>query len=310
MTVPNSNFSQLSSITRRYFLPKLHDNIFLGNPLLARSEKKGWRKLIDGGTEVLIPLEYAVNGASDWYSGADTLNIADSDNFTAAQLAWKQLYAPIAVTRRDELMNMGAAQVVDYVKSKVKNAEKTLRQQLSEGLYSAGSDADEIVGLRTWIATANSPGGISQSTNSWWQGKVDSSTTTFSISAAQTMFNSASEDNEQPSVLVGTKAIYNSYYALLQPQQRFQDSDAAKGGFTSLMFNGVPFLADSNCPTSHLFGLNENCLHLVVHREENMRMTDFEEPTNQNVKIAKVYWMGVFGSSNNRYHFKFSALTA
>ncbi len=84
MVAPNTNFSQVTSITRRYFLPKLYDNIFLGNPLLARSEKKGWRKLIDGGDKVIIPLEYAIGSNSDWYSGADTLNVADVDNFTAA----------------------------------------------------------------------------------------------------------------------------------------------------------------------------------------------------------------------------------
>ncbi len=205
---------------------------------------------------------------------------------------------------------MGAAQVVDFVKAKVKNAEKTIRQKLSEGIYSAGSDADQIVGLRAWVDAATTVGGISQTANSWWRAKEDTTTTTLSISAMQTQYNAASEDSEQPSVLIGTKSTFNSYYALLQPQQRFTDAETAKGGFSALMFNGVPFLSDTNCPSNHLFGLNENYLHLIVHREENARMTDFDEPINQNVKVAKIYWMGVFGSSNNRYHFKFDSLTA
>lgn len=310
MTVPNSSFSQVNSISRRFFLPKLYDNIFNGNPLLRRSEQRGWRRLVDGGDKVIIPLEYAVNGSSDWYNGADTLNTADTDQFTAAELAWKQLYAPVTISRRDELRNMGQAQVVDFVKAKMKNAEKTMRRKLSSGLYSDGTDSDEIVGLRVWVDTTSSPGGISQSTNSWWQGQVDSSTSTLTVSAIQTQFNAASEDDEQPTVAMATKANFNRYYVLLQANQRFIDADTARGGFTSLMFNGIPMISDSSAPANYIYLLNENHLHLVVHREENLRMTDFDEPINQNVKVAKVYWMGVLGSSNNRYHAVLSALTA
>lgn len=311
MSQPNSNIGQIQSVSRRFFLPRLYDNVFLGNPMLRRAKTKGWKRSADGGEKVIMPLEYAEQGNSDWYNGADTLNVSDSDTFTAAELDWKQLYAPVTVSRRDELKNMGKAQVVDFVKSKMKNAEKTMKKKLSVGIYSDGStDPDSIVGLRSWIGVANSPGGISQSANSWYQGQVDSTTTTLTISALQTQFNAASEDDEQPSVAVGTKAVFNSYYALLQPQQRFTDGDTAKGGFTSLMFNGIPFISDTNVPSSHLIMANEDHLHLICHRDEDMRMTDFDEPINQNVKVAKIYWMGVLGSTNNRYHALFSALTA
>ncbi len=76
------------------------------------------------------------------------------------------------------------------------------------------------------------------------------------------------------------------------------------------MFNGIPLIADSYAPASHLFFLNENYLHLFAHKDEDMRFEPFQKPINQNVKVAKVYWMGAFGSSNNRLQGKLSALTA
>ena len=76
-------------------------------------------------------------------------------------------------------------------------------------------------------------------------------------------------------------------YALLQPQQRFMDSESAKGGFSSLMFNGVPFIADSHCPASHIFMLNEKYLHLFYHPSENFRFEPFSRPLNQNIKIGE-----------------------
>ncbi len=311
MTAPNSNFSQISAVSRRFFLPKLADNIFLGNVLLRRSKKKGWYDKIDGGTKILMPLEYAIASAAGSYSGAETLDTADNEVFTSAELDWKQYYAAVSISRLDELKNMGQARVVDFVKSKMKNAEKTLRRKLASttGLYSAGSVSTEIVGLQSWVNADETVGGISQGDNSWWQAQEDTTTTTLTLSAMQTRFNAASEDDEQPTIIVTTKAIYNTYYGLLQPQQRFIDEDTAKGGFTSLMFNGIPVVNDSNCTTGDMYMLNENHLHLFVHSDEDFRMTDFDEPINQNVKVAKIYWAGEFGCSNNRYQGAFKGIT-
>lgn len=304
----NANFDQISAVSRRYFLPKLADNIFVGTPELQRAKEKS-TKMVDGGTKIVAPLEYA-EGNFQWYSGAETLGTTDVDQFTAAEYDWKQCAAPIVISRLDELKNMGDAQVVDFVKSKFKSAEKTMRQNLSEGFFNAGSDAKAIVGLRAIIATSNTIGNISQSTNSWWQGKVDSSTTTLGLAALESLYETCSEDSERPSVAYTTKALFAKYWSLLQPQQRFVDEKSAKAGFDSLYFNGLPVLACSNAPDNHWFFVNENYIHLFVHREENMTMDDLERPRNQNVKICHVFWAGAMGSTNNRYHGKFSALTA
>lgn len=302
-------YDQISAITERYFVPKLYDNVFDSDPLLQRLKKKSYQK-VDGGTSMLVPLNYAQTTASDWYTGADTLSTTDNDQITAAEYSWKQLYANITISRRDELVNSGDAQIVNFVKSKTQIAEKTMIDKLGDGIYSDGTTAKSIVGLRVIVDSANTVGGISQSTYSWWQAQEDGSTTTTSIAALQTMFNTLTINNESPTVIMGTRARYNSYYGLLQPQQRFMDSETAKGGFQSLMFNGVPFIAGSKVPTSHVLMLNENYLHLAVHKDEDMRFEPFAKPLNQNVKVAKVYWFGAFGSSNNRMHGKFTALAA
>jgi hypothetical protein len=192
----------------------------------------------------------------------------------------------------------------------VKIAEMTMKDKLGDGIYSDGSDAKAIVGLRDIVATDQSVGGISQSTYSWWQGKVDSSTTTLSIAAMQSLFNNATVDSEHPDLIATTRSIYNSFYALLQPQQRFQDAKEASAGFANLLFNAVPVFADSKCPSSHMFMVNTNFLHLFVHKDRDMLFEKFQKPVNQDVKLAKILWLGAFGSSNNRLHGKLSAITA
>lgn len=303
------DFDQISSITQKKFIPKLVDNIFDSDPLLQRLKKKSY-KSVNGGTEIVQPLMYATLSSAGWYQGADTLLTTDNETFTAAKYTWKQLYANITVSGRDERINAGDAQMVDFVKSKTMLAEKTLIDLLSDGLYSDGTTAKSIVGLQDICDTTSTVGGISQSSYSWWQAYLNSSDTTLSLAVLQTMDTTLSKNNEGPSVYMATRANYNRYYALLQPQQRFMDEETAKGGFTSLMFNGKPFIAGSKVPTSHIFALNEAYLHLYYHPKCDMLFVPFERPNNQDVRVAKVLWMGAFGSSNNRMHGRLSAIAA
>lgn len=308
MAAPSADFDQISAVTKRYFLPKLADNVFVGTPELKRAKEKSYKR-IGGGSKIIVPLEYAA-GNFQWYTGSETLNTTDVDVFTSASYDWRQCAAPITISRLDELKNMGEAQVVDFVKAKMKNAEKTMRQNMSLAFFNAGSTANEPIGLRAIIGTSNTIGGISQTANSWYQGQVDSSTTTLGLTALETNYMQCSEDSEQPSVAYTTKALYSKYWGLLQPQQRFVDESSAKAGFTSLMFNGIPVLACSNAPASHWFFLNESYFYIFAHEDEDMKMDDFERPRNQNVKSAMIFWAGAFASSNNRYHGKLSGLVA
>lgn len=302
-------YDQISAITEKKFIPKLYDAIFDTDPLLARLKKKSYEKL-DGGTSILVPLNYATTSSAGSYSGAATLSTTDNEQITSAEYAWKQYYANMTISRRDELINSGDAQIVNFVKSKVQIAEKTLADLLADGIYSDGSSSTDLIGLRSVVDSANTVGGIAQSSYSWWQSQEDGSTTTLTLAALQTMHTSLSINNEGPTVIMATRANYNRFYALLQPQQRFMDSESAKAGFSSLMFNGVPFIAGSKVPSSHIFMLNEAYLHLWVHKDEDMRFEPWQKPVNQNVKVAKIFWMGAFGTSNARMHGKLTAVAA
>lgn len=303
-------YDQISGITERKFIPKLYDNVFNSNPVLQRHRKRSYQ-LVDGGTSILIPLNYAVPTASGWYFGADTLTVDDNDQITAAEYSWKALYTNISILRTDELKNAGDEQMVSLVKSKVKIAEKQMEDQLGTGIFSNATNAKSIVGLQQIVGTSNTVGGISQTTYSWWAaGSVDSTTTTTSLSAMQTVWNLCTIGSWSPTVVATTRTLFNAYYALLQPQQRFQDTETASGGFQSLMFNGIPVLPDSHCPSGKMYFLNEDYLHLFAHKDEDMRFEPFAKPVNQNVKVAKIYWMGAYGSSNNRLHGALTALTS
>jgi len=302
-------WNQVSAITSKKFLPKLIDNVFDSNPYMERVKRNSLMK-IDGGDSIMQPLEYSTNSSNGWYSGSETLDTSDNEQITAAQYDWKFFYVNLTILRTEELRNSGDSAKLNMVKSKVKNAEKTMSDILGTALYNDGTNAKAMSGLRHSVAIASTVGGISQSSYSWWQGQVDSTTTTMTMGALQSEYSNASIGNDTPSVILSTRSNYDRYYALLQPQQRFMDSETAKGGFTSLMYNGTPWIADSHCPANHVFMVNEKYMPLVAHRDEYFRFEPFVKPVNQNIRLAKLYFAGNMAPSNNRMHAKFSAITA
>jgi hypothetical protein len=301
-------YDQITAITEKKFIPKLVDNIFNSNPLLKKLKEREQSQ--PGGDKIIVPLNYATVTASDWYQGSETLSTTDNEVITAAEYDWKQLYANISITRRDELRNMGDAAIINFVKSKVEVAEKTIRDKLATGIYNDGSNAKQIQGLKLICSASNTVGGISQSTYSWWAAQLDSTTTTLTLSAMQGLYGDCGEGTEYPNIVIGDQNMYDRYYSLLQPQQRFADEEMGKGGFKSLQFNGIPFVVDANAASGDLYMLNLDYLTLYPHKDENFRMEPFVKPINQNVKVAKVYWMGALASSNNRRHGLMDAITA
>ena len=146
-------YGEISSITERKFVPKMIDNIFTSNTLFQRMRKGKMLKRYDGGTSLMQPVMYAQTTAAGAYSGADTLNTTSNDQITSSEQFMRQYYANITITREDELKNAGDAQKIDFVKSKVQVAEKTLSDLLGTAIYNDGTDAKELVGLRLAVGS-------------------------------------------------------------------------------------------------------------------------------------------------------------
>ena len=303
------NYGEVGAVTQKYFVPKLIDNIFKSNVLLQRAKQK-WMEVIDGGAQIVVPVAYATTTAAGWYSGSDTLSTTANDQIDNAIADWAFSYANITITRSDELKNSGKNQIINFVKAKVQLAEKTLADNLGTALYSGAATSLQIIGLETAIASSRSYLSIASSTYSWWDAQVDSTSTTITIPVLRTLIGKCTIGNDKPSVITTTQTIYDSIYGLIQPQQRFMDSETANAGFINIMFEGKPVVVDNKCDTGYLFTINEDYIHLYVHKDENFRFEPFIKPTNQNVSSAKIYWAGALVVDNPRMHGVLSAITA
>lgn len=311
MAVPANltiNWDNVNTLTGRKFLPKLTDNIFRSNPTIMKLWKGGTK--IDGGAFIVQPLIYG-EGPGGSFEGMQPLDTSEAEQITAAVFNWKHYFASATIRRMDELKNSGEPAFMKLLSAKMQIMQKTMKNRLAIALFGDGLDPKEIGGLGALVTgTGTTYGGISRTTNAWWRAITDSTTTTMSIPALRNMCGQLTEDSDTPDFIVTTQAIYDKYYLQLQPQQRFADASMAKGGFTSVLFEGRTLVVDSHCPTATLYMLNTDYIDLVSHSAENMRLEPWVKPYNQAGRTAFLFWAGNLTCSNSRFQGKFTALTA
>ena len=139
--------SSVTAITREKFMPVLVDNIYNSNVLCLKLLKNG--EMLDGGKKIVVPVEYADLSASNsgWIAeGGDTAT-ASVDSYQSATYDWATSYVGVKIPGAEELVNKGGSQVLSLLKSKLKSAEKTIRDIFGTGLFNSGAVSNGLTSL-------------------------------------------------------------------------------------------------------------------------------------------------------------------
>ena len=323
MAVTAIGTNTVTAIARRYIVPRIVDTVYGSNVLFARWNKMN-KIVIKGGTQIEFPLMYTKMAAGGWYSGYQLLNVQPTDSIQNGALAWKQAYSAVTVDGLTLLRTDGADSIVDYIATQFKQAEMDLFDTLGTGLFGDGLAlplqidglAEIIDGAGTVEATYAT---ISKSSNTWWQSQLDSSTTTMSLVALNSMFMNCTSGGRSPTIIVSNNTNYSRYWNLNLAPQQFpvqpggKDVQLAQAGFENLLFNGVPWVTDSHVGTTAALGgpifLNEDYFELIVSEMANFKLQDFQTPVNQDAMTALLLWAGNVVCGNLARQGRFTALT-
>ena len=143
--------SSLTALTREKFMPILVDNIFNSSVLCYKLLKNA--DMLDGGSKIVVPIEYAENNSSNggwllhnggnsvsndavFQAGAKTGQQTTSV-FTKSEWDWATGYQSIIVPGEEPLMNKGDAGVLSVLKARLSNAEKTFKDTIGTALFAA-----------------------------------------------------------------------------------------------------------------------------------------------------------------------------
>jgi hypothetical protein len=312
----NSSFTEISAITYRHFKDRfVTDNVSNHTALHQRLTEKDRVDLISGGWEIQIPLDYAENGTYQRYSGYDTLDIAQSEVFTAVNFSWKQLAINVVASGLEVRQNAGKDGVIKLVKNKLKNAMKTAGNNFSSDMYSDGTAANQINGLQALVSDAGTGtvGGINSSTYTFWKSGVQSAASPIqgggAITPSATTIESLmlplwlqlTRNNDQPDLIVMDDTYFTFFDNSQTSIQRYTNTTDLKTGTTSLKYKGADVVYDSlagGMPDQHAYFLNTDYIGLCAHRDANWTEVPEKSSVNQDAEVLPIIWQGNMTVSN------------
>lgn len=307
------NLSEIITTTLRNRSGELTDNVSKGNALLMRLKEKGsWKPA--SGRSIVQELDYAENGTFTYYSGGETLNIGSSDVLTAAEFDWKQAACAVVATGLEvDVQNTGDEAIIDLLESRIKNAQRTMRNNICNGMYSdgTGTGGKQIGGLQLLVAdapTSGTVGGINRASYSFWQNQVYDATSDGGAATTaaniQTYMNAlyleCTRGGDKPDLILADSVYYKLFWSSLQAIQRITDSKMANAGFQSIKFAGADVVYEDNTgmPASHMYFLNTDFLHLRYAPKRLFKPLEKVQSINQDAMVQLITFAGNMTTSN------------
>ena len=309
------NLSEIVTTTIRSRTKKLADNVSENNALLQKLKMAGNIRRVEGGETIVQELDYAENQSYKRYSGYEVLNIGPSDVITAAEFQWKQAAVAITISGREQMQNSGRERMIDLLRARIKNAERTFMNKLSEDIYSDGTadGGKQITGLNAAIPTANNAGtygGINRASYDFWRPYVSAAaqpqTKDMIGGVMNTAWVSTCRGTDKPDMIIADNNAYTSFLGSLQDHQRFSnDAKSAVRGFNSLRFIDADVVLDGgvggNMPTNTMILINTTYLHWRPHKSRDMvPLSPDRYATNQDALVKLIGFMGNLTSSNSK----------
>lgn len=316
MTNPNASFDDLLSTTLKNYRPTLVDNIFKATVVLNHLNERGRVVVETGGYSIVEPILWDTNGTAGVYAEYATIPLTPQDGISAAEYAWKNLAASIAISGPEEAKNRGKEAVIKLLNARIMQAEMSLKKVLNDQILDGSGAGNNLFGLDTIAATSgNSVGGIDAGTYTWWNPQIDSSTTTLDLDVMAALYNDCSNGTDVPDLIVAKQTQYQNFEGLLTNQVRYQDVAKANAGFQNLMFKQTPVVFDKALEdlstTGDMFFLNSKYLKLTGMSDHWFETTDFQRGTVNGVdaRYALILAYGALTCSNRSRQGAFTALT-
>lgn len=307
------NLSEIVTSTLRHRSRKLWDNVSNNNALLMRMRENGNMETIDGGQNITKELEYAENSSYTRYNGYETVDITPSDIMTAAEFAWKQISVAVSISGLEELQNAGSkTRMINLLKSRIKNAERTFENGIAEDCYSDGTSngGKQIGGLNLLVPvdpTTGTVGSINRATYTFWRSQIRSTggggATAANIQTEMnTLWMTTVRQRDHVDLILADANHYGLFLASLQSIQRIQSENGkmAALGFTALKYMNADVVLDggvhytnTGVPADTMIFLNTKYCYLVAHEKRNMvPIGGARESVNQDATVRLLGFAG------------------
>lgn len=211
-------------------------------------------------------------GTGDGLLGSVTVTATTVTTITLDSIQYVQVGDPVdVVVRSSGATSTGAAGTSVTARSaanKTIDTAATVTVDATFGVYIAGDRSNEMNGLRNIISTSRTLHGINSATagNEYWNSQVSNVGTSSSATAVagESSFEVLADNvgftgQGEVEVFLTSRGIRRRLADTYQSQKRFNDAQAVNvhGGYSAIMVNEIPVIADDDCPKTYAFGLNK-----------------------------------------------------
>ncbi len=286
--------NRITDITYNKILPKIVDTKNDGNVATARILGTQIGRSWSGHTmNQVIQIDNDSTGGA--FDGLDQFSTAQTNNTRSLSWYVKGYYQSVVASGMEQDVNTGEAQAIRYLTSIMDRAKTSMLNGIGTLTYGVGSGKNfEGFGLIADDGTLTSSyGGLSRATfGANINAYVDAAATlTFEEIAAGVDGSSASGiETERPNIAYMSPAVWSIYESLFTASVHANYTSTAVqgystvngntpigrsvkgegqsgiGGFVSLDFRTIPFVADDKAPSGSLFLINEHYLEFPVLR--------------------------------------------
>lgn len=276
----NPNWGEVMTTTLAHRRKNIADAVSRNNIFYYEVRRRKRMRTIGGGRTITTPILVGEENENfQWYTGREALNVAGQEVLTSAEFPWKQYACGVSISGLEMLQNDGREQVIDMMRARTMHAEKTIKNQMHKSAHGDGTSAGgkEFGGMELLVggAAGSTVGGINSTTYVWWdsQRRATGGATKANIyDDMLALFLETNRGTDKVNLIVADNSYYATFSGALQAQQRFMDKRLASAGFSNLMFETAPVVADGGlggfAPTGMKF-LNMNTVELIMHKKRN-----------------------------------------
>jgi len=320
-----AELNQIDVATKRYIrnTPKLIDMVFQEGPVVAYA-KQNVREDYDGGRFI---------GENFYYNGLIGGPYLKGKNFDISQpqveqqLQFNVKFFEMGVTLYKEdiqVINKGPNAAFRLIESRMTNAYMTVGAQLEIGMFLNGQDAGYTANFNGLTEACN------DNTVTNWNGNAYSTYGTITRGGAvgttlnsaatnvggtieynaleETYANASFGPGKEPNMGVTTYLGYSYVKEKFQTQQRFNNIQDVKIGFTGLQFNDAVLMRSRYCPGSYLSGTNDPIATTFINQMSGGALTAYPTITSETLwwLNARKPYFNFYISDDPEYGFGFT----
>ncbi len=333
--------------TNKVLTKTLIDIVLDGNTGLTYflAASKAW----NGGRTHQEPIWVTKNTLGGSYYGMDTFAVQELDLNQVAEWDASFYDKPVTLSGVNITLNENTGQqALNLVDISITQAMYSMADDLGTGFYSngTGNSNKDLLGLGAAVDDGTNVAnyaGLSRTTYPDWASPMTASGGTVTLAKMATEYSDASNGGSvHPSLILTTKAGFNFYEQLLQPQLRqLVDVPMIKRGLLmgtgvttdGLRYRGCPVMQDEKCTTGVMFFINERFMDIAALPDSSLgkkainfkariagddysdvkglgfTWSDWIKAQNGNSATGAVYWGGQLVCNNPRRQSKLTGIT-